>query len=319
MIVFKKLNEAIEIQIEKDKHINRKGEKPCDYIYDQQLRPIIKDLIKEHNGNIVAIKSHLKKLPLRDNDGNFIELVQIAKFKEYAAKRVTLDKTFDEKKIAKIPYAEHTNLPGKKPTLPQQLLQHLKEFQTPEVAFAGEGLEQLYKKLGVTLKKVTIYEAKDADTKFKGSYYETDKGGNVFFVIEQSKAGKKGMYSLPLPEAIERLSNKLPLVDVQDGFSLIILSPNELVYIQDEDEKINGIDLTKDLNPERIYKMVSCSGPECYFLPHAVAGLILPYTSKLKNGEFGSLNKSENTIESRSIKNNCVKLKIDRLGFVKLI
>jgi CRISPR-associated endonuclease Csn1 len=314
-IVLKKINDAIAIQIEKEKSHNKKGQLPPAYIYDQQVRPTAKNLIKQFNGDLTAIKTHLKKSPLKDENGNTIDTVRVAVFKEYAAKRVTLDGSFDEKKISKIPYAHHQQSNEKKKTLPQILREHLKEFGKPEAAFVGEGLGQLYKKLGSPLRKVTIYEAKDPETKFKGKYYETDKGGNVFFVIKQSTEGKRKMYTLPLLEAIERLANKLPLVDVEEGWSYFTLSPNELVYVPEENENIKAIDWTNTSKVfDKVYKMVSCSGTECYFLPHNTANLLLPYNAQTKKGEFGSLNKTENTINGISIKRNCVKIKTDRLG-----
>jgi len=316
-IVLKKLSDAIAIQIEKEKHRNIKGNKPAAYIYDQEIRPHIKNLIQQYNSDITAIKTSLKKSPLKDKDGNIVDSVRVAIFKEYAAKRVTLDASFDEKKIAKIPYSNHQPANGRKQTLPQILKQHLQDFGKPEAAFVGEGLDQLHKKLGFPLKKVTIYEAKDPETKFKGKYYETDKGGNVFFVIKQNLEGKREMYTLPLLEAIERLANKLPLVDAEEGYTYFTISPNELVYVPEEGENINTIDWSDTRKIfHKIYKMVSCSGSECYFLPHNVASLLLPYSAQTKKGEFGSLNKTENTIEGISIKRNCIKLKVDRLGNV---
>lgn len=317
-VVSKKVTDAIAIQMQKQQHQNKRGQKPADYIYDQELRPSIKNLIKEFKGDIIAIKTHLKKSPLKDGNGNLIESIKVAVFKEYAAKRVSLDATFDEKKIAKIPYAHHQPGGDKKPTLPQLLKQHLQEFGKPELAFVGEGLEQLHKKLQLPLKKVTIYEAKDPSAKFQGKYYETDKGGNVFFVIRQKRDGKREMFTLPLLEAIERLANKLPLVDHKEGYTDFTLSPNELVYVPEEGENLAAIDWsdTKTLF-NRIYKMVSCSGGECYFLPHNVANLLLPYSAQTKKGEYGSLNKTENTANGISIKRNGIKVKVDRLGNLK--
>ena len=242
-VVLKKLNEAIAIQINKEKHLNRSGQKPADYIYDQQIRPMVKSLIKQFDSDLVAIKTYLKKNPLKNVNGELISTVTVALFKEYAAKRVSLDKTFDEKKITHIPYGNHPQSAGKKATLPQALLQHLKEFGNPETAFVGEGLDQLHKKLGFPLRKVTIYEAKNPDSKFKGKYYETDKGGNVFFVIQQNGKGERKSYTLPLLDAIDRLANKLPLVVAEEGYSYFTLSPNELVYVPDEDEQVSTIDL----------------------------------------------------------------------------
>lgn len=314
-IIDKKVADAIILQISKQRHQNKKGQLPHGYIYDQEIRPQVKSLIYQFNGNIEAIKKHLKNNPLKDSNGNVIDKIKCAVFKEYAAKRVTLDKSFDFKKINKLPYAD-------KSPLASLLRSHLQspEYEgKPELAFQGEGLDALAKKAGRPVNKVTIYEAKDPKDKFKGRYYETDKGGNVYFVIEENKNGQRtDMYTLPLLEAIERLANKLPLVDNKDGYRHIILSPNELVYVPDEDENIKIIDWSdKKSLFNKIYKMVSCTGSECHFIPHNVSKLLLPYDAKSKLGEFGSLNKSENTIDGRSIKRNCIKIKISRLGNIQ--
>jgi CRISPR-associated endonuclease Csn1 len=88
-----------------------------------------------------------------------------------------------------------------------------------------------------------------------------------------------------------------------------------LVYVPEENENIKAIDWTNTSKVfDKVYKMVSCSGTECYFLPHNTANLLLPYNAQTKKGEFGSLNKTENTINGISIKRNCVKIKTDRLG-----
>lgn len=308
-----KVNDAIAIQLKKDSAQNVKGTQPLDYIYDQGLRARVKKLIKQFDGKLEDIKKHLKKKPLLGEDQKPITKIKVARFKEYAAKRVALNSTFDEKKINKIPYSE-------KSPLARLLKEHLVSFGEgkPKIAFQGEGLMELEKKAGKPIKKVTIYESKDPKDKFKGKYYETDKGGNVFFVIEKDQQGTPTKaYTLPLMEAIERLANKLPLADEKSGYSNTILSPNELVYVKEEGENVSVIDWNdKKKIFGRIYKMVSCTGSECHFIPHNISKLILPYDAKTKTGEFGSLNKSENTVDGISIKRNCIKIKLDRLGNV---
>ena len=313
-IVLKKLNDAITIQIKKEQTPNKKGQQPPDYIYDQAIRPQVKSLIKQYNGDILAIKTYLKKNPLKDALGNVIDKVAIAEFNEYAAKRVSLDASFDDKKIAKIPYANHTPADGKHQTLSQILKQHLQDQEKPELAFVGEGLDMLHKKVGYPIRKVTIYESKDPETKFKGKYYETDKGGNVFFIIVLNAKGERvKMYTLPLLEAIERLANKLPLADIDDGQIFFTLSPNELVYIPEEEENIKGINWNDKANLfEKIYKVVSFTKSQCFFVPHFVSKSLSEDST-----ELGANNKSERAWNGIMIKNSCIKLKSDRLGNIQ--
>ena len=62
------------------------------------------------------------------------------------------------------------------------------------------------------------------------------------------------------------------------------------------------------LNRKQIFKMVSCTAKQCFFLSQTVASPIYPGT------EFGSLNKVEKNDEGVTIKTRCLKLVVDRLG-----
>ena len=59
---------------------------------------------------------------------------------------------------------------------------------------------------------------------------------------------------------------------------------------------------------ERIYKVVSFSGNQLFFIRHDIA------TSIVNKAEFSSLNKMERAIDGLMIKENCIKLEVDRLG-----
>src|SRR5690606_15648409 len=93
---------------------------------------------------------------------------------------------------------------------------------------------------------------------------------------------------------------------------LFHLSPNDLVYlpIEEEQENIGQIDFN-NFNKEQvkqIYKMVSSSGSQCFFIKQDVA------TSVVNKMEFSTLNKMEKSIDGTMIKDVCIKLKVDRLG-----
>ena len=108
---------------------------------------------------------------------------------------------------------------------------------------------------------------------------------------------------------IERLKQGLapvPETDQQGAKLRFWLSPNDLVYLPTEDEKL--IPNIEKLEISRIYKFVSCTGREAYFLPHHVATII-------KDGaEFQKLNKIQTTEDKVNIARNCWKLEVDRLG-----
>ena len=83
------------------------------------------------------------------------------------------------------------------------------------------------------------------------------------------------------------------------------LSPNDLVYVPTEEEI-----LMKEcrLNKNRIYKMVSSTGNQCFFILFRVA------VSIVNKMEYSPLNKMEKAISSEMIKAVCWKLEVDRLG-----
>ena len=320
------LKKAIKIQLDFiQKHSgNWKSEHPR--IAISEWRKKIDIIIKNCEFDEKATIKFLEQNPLLDKEGNKLDKLDVMSFVTYSAKRRTINKDFKESTLESIPYSNH--LP-----IAKAIKQHLKDFDNdPSQAFSGEGLEVLGKKLGNPINKITTYEAVGSKMNFKGKLVEADKGSNLFFVIyENIETGERIINeksSIPLLDAVERKANRIPIAENKDGYKSIILSPNELVYVPDEEdlERIKA----KHPNPinwenkkrisERIYKVVSFSGSECQFLPHNISALIQPYDSKTKKGEFGSLNKSEKIIDGTySIKKVCIKIQIDRLGNIKPI
>jgi CRISPR-associated endonuclease Csn1 len=197
-----------------------------------------------------------------------------------------------------------------------------------ELAFSPEGIEDLNKNISIyndgkphqPILKVRIFEL---GSKFqlgqkgnkKDKYVEAAKGTNLFFAIYQDQTGKRLFETIPLNEVIERQKQGLSSVPEtnQKGNALLFhLSPNDLVYVPTEEEssnlsKINLSNPSKE-HINRIYKMVSSSSTQCFFVKHEVATTIV---NKL---EFSTLNKMEKSIDEIMIKDTCIKLKIDRLG-----
>ena len=95
----------------------------------------------------------------------------------------------------------------------------------------------------------------------------------------------------------------------QNGNKLLfVLSPMDLVYVPDPDDA--HIDEVKGNN--NIFKMVSCTGKQCFFVPETYANIIC------KGKELGSLNKVE-SYDGTNIKESCYKITVDRLGKVRKI
>jgi CRISPR-associated endonuclease Csn1 len=89
------------------------------------------------------------------------------------------------------------------------------------------------------------------------------------------------------------------------------------VYVPTDEEKenvslINFKNLTSE-QAKNVYKMVSSSGNQCFFIRSEVA------TSIVNKFEFSALNKTEKSIDGVMIKESCIKLKINRLGQITLI
>lgn len=281
-------------------------------IANKELRNSINTLIRNCEFDLEKTLKFIKANPLKDKNGVELKKIDLLEFNSYSAKRRTLNKDFKESTIQSIPYWKHSKLA-------RVLLDHLNSFNGDStVAFTGEGLELLAKKWGKPINKITIYEEVGNKINFKGKLVEADKGSNMFFAMDENigTGERTNMRTIPLLEVIERKANGLPIIDEKPGYRTIVLSPNDLVYVPEPGENVRAIDWEKDKKriSERIYKVVSFTGTECQFLPHYVSALILPYDSKTKKGEFGSLNKSERSLDNILIKKVCVKVSADKLG-----
>lgn len=217
-----------------------------------------------------------------------------------------------------------------------------------ELAFNQDGVDELNKniqkynngKKHQPIKKVRLYEvgvkfsiaeAGQKATKF----VEAAKGTNLFFNIYWDEKKRKRVFeTVPLNEVIAHQKQVAHLpkserrevpVNNAKGKFLFFLSPNDLVYVPKKDESHNpkAIDFNrlKTEQTNRIYKMVSCTGGECHFIPFRNA-------TEIQKNENGTNSKNER-IQSYEIlddkgkpvmiKNECWKLKVDRLGNIEKI
>jgi len=240
--------------------------------------------------------------------------VKVPKGKILTATRKNLDTSFDLKSINSI---TDTGI--------QKILRSYLEFKgSAEAAFSPEGIEDMNKniekyndgKLHQPINKVRVFEL---GSKFqvgqtgnkKDKYVEAAKGTNLFFAVYEDKNGKRSYETIPLNIVIERQKQGLSVVDLK-GVNDFYLCPNDLVYIPSEDEleNVNNIDFknfTKEKN-ERIYKVVSFSGSQIFFVRQDVS------TSVVNKAEFSTLNKMERAIDGSMVKEHCLKLNVDRLG-----
>lgn len=281
-------------------------------IAKSDIRKKIDGLIRQYSGDEKRILKHLESEPLKDNDGVILQSLDLLQFKKYASKRVPIDESFTLDKINSLPYSRH-----EKNQLVNLLRSHLEEFGNPREAFKGEAMELLYRKLPFKVNKVTRMES-GSKIEINNKLLDGDKGVNQFFVVEirkevDKKTGEEKIvrkyYTPNFLDCIERLAKGLPIHDINSDSRFIVLSPGDLVYVPEKGEDLSHIDWKnrKKLS-ERIYIMKSSNNYQCFFVPAFVAKPIIDTV------ELGPNNKSERAWDKQMVKENFIKLKINRLG-----
>jgi CRISPR-associated endonuclease Csn1 len=268
------------------------------------------------------------------------------------ATRKSLDESFDKKNIESI---TDTGI--------QKILKkHLAANDNkPDIAFSPEGIEDMNQRLTELnngkphqpIYKVRKYEQSKryplgTTGNKKKKYVEAEKGTNLFYAIYQSNDGERIYETIPLNVVIERQKQRLPpvqedMTDKNKSYRLLFwLSPNDLVYVPTEEERENPhlVDLTNPTKEQvkRIYKFVSCTNHQGFFVPNTYASPIISkrrtdrtdktvsLASSIIENEIGANNKSERMINYADksviydgdkpvlIKSCCWKLTTDRLG-----
>lgn len=210
----------------------------------------------------------------------------------------------------------------------------------PEIAFSADGIDEMNRNIvelngGKPHKPIYKVRRYESGNKYsigqKGckakKFVEADKGTNLFFAIFSSEKLNKesgemesvrSYLTIPLnvmidcqkkfgskwQANIETFLKECKLVSDEVKL-LFILSPNDLVYLPTKEELKNGVG---EVDKKRIYKMVSSSGNQCFFISERVS---CPIVNKV---EYSALNKMERAITGEMIKETCLPLKVDRLG-----
>lgn len=277
----------------------------------------VKELIRQQKGDSWAIRKPMHK----DTVSGDVKLdrIKIPKGKILTATRKSIDTTFNLKTIESI---TDTGI--------QKILRNylLSRSDNPELAFSPEGIEDMNKnikqyndgKLHQPIYKARIFEI---GSKFplgqsgnkKTKFVEAAKGTNLFFAIYRDEKGKRSFETVPLNIVIERQKQGLgtvPLETERNEKLLFHLSPNDLVYVPTAEEIDNNhtLDLKNLTKTQkgRIYKMISSSGAQCFFVKQETA---MPIVNKQ---EYSALNKMERSLDGAMIKDICLKLNITRTG-----
>lgn len=328
----------------------------------KQNNRVINKTVNKYTKYSEGKKAIVKQEPVKINDESFnkynwairkplhketvsgIYNIDTPKGKIATSVRTGLNEIKNEKHLAKI-----TDQRIREVILPNHLQNYLNDKGMPQydLAFSPDGIEMLNKNiiaLNNGVKHQPIYKVKmfEIGSKFTISedkysskdkkYVEAAKGTNLFFAIYWDKEKQKRNYeTIPLNEVIQHqkdvahlLADKRTFIQpkAELGEFLFTLSPNDLVYVPNEEEieNPNSVDfnhLSKE-QVNRIYKMVSCTGGEGHFIPMKVA-------SEIKKNENGTNSKSERIQDihlkeiddkgkAKMIKSVCWKLQVDRLG-----
>ncbi len=298
-------------------------------IADKSLRKQVEELIGQYGK--LDKKAILKYFGDRENRWNDVDISKVEIYvmnNDYVAYREALGESFTSAKIRAVTDGGIQKI----------LLAHLRSYneekggkivEHPELAFSPDGIDELNRNIVALndgkphqpIRKVRTYEIKgnkfnvgqtgNKQTKF----VVAAKGTNLFYGIYVDKNGKRSFESVPLNVVIERQKQGLPSVpelDEKGNRLLFQLSPNDLVYVPtpEEQETPTLVDISK-LSKEqcgRIYKVVSFTGSQVFFVPCVIAKAIADKV------EFNKLNKIEISLEGVSIRRGCWKLSVNRLG-----
>ena len=248
------------------------------------------------------------------------------------ATRKLLDTSFNAKRIADITDTGIQKI----------LLNNLKaNDNSPEQAFTPEGIAYLNEHIAEynngkrhqPILKVRVSEIRGA--KFavgqtgskKTKFVEAQSGTNLYFAIYEDKEGKRNFETIALNVAAERLkTGQTPVPETNDAGQPLkfYLSPNDLVYVPTDEDRAAAC---PSIDKRRIYKMVSATDVNCFFLPFEVASTIynkVEFESMNKMGRAIDMmeysdNYDSSAINKLMIKDVCWKLEVDRLGNITKI
>lgn len=305
-------------------------------IVDAKLRDRIVELISQG-----LEKKAIKKQLAQEGIGKQIEIYYFTDDVEpMVAVRKSLDESFDQKRILSITDTGIQKI----------LLTYLaSKGNNPKLAFSPEGIDDLNEHIEdynggrkhQPIQSVRVSEPmgekfRVGETGSKAAKYAVAQSGtNLFFAIYESEDKSRNYITIPLILAIERIKQGLPPAPEKDDKGNILkftLSPNDLVYVPNEDERMSIFTNVEELDKNRIYKYIDSSGTTANFIPHRSASLLfaLPKneaSNYCKNdiivqNEYGvgsPQSKNQKSIEGIMIKSVCWKLEVNRLGQITKI
>ena len=297
-------------------------------------KAIVEKDFKKKLKELLAKKLNEKQIKKYFEDNKDVwQDVDLKKIKVYYFSKETKDRFFAVRKSLDISFDKKKITGSVTDTGVQKiLLRHLEANRNDtELAFSPEGIEAMNKNIiGLNngkwhqpIYKVRVYEKADkfavGQTGNKSAkYVEAAKGTNLFFAIyeteQQNKSTgeiikKRSYATIPLNVVIDRQKRGLSSApeDENGNQPKFVLSPNDLVYVPTKEEIQNG-NIAYPLDKTRVYKMVSSSGNQCFFIQSYASDVIID------KYEYSALNKMERAITGEMIKEICIPIHVDRLG-----
>lgn len=275
-------------------------------IANSEIKSQLRKVHATYKGDYKKAKKYLKHSPLQLDGKEVNRITMRLENPNYATSQLTIDSTVKRKQLDKIVDQK----------LKAEIISHLEQYNDiSEDAFSETGMVEFNKGRHKPVKSVKVKQ--DLGIAFPLGYSESTKhkyakgakGTNLYFVIYKNiETGEHEITSsstLPFNDLIELEKAGEELSEYREGYEYFTLSPGDLVYVNDMDDKTLSV---KEYKPSRIYKCVSFSKHQCFFVPHRISSVIVD------KKEFSVKNKSERSIDEIMIKNSCIKLKIDRLG-----
>jgi len=295
-------------------------------IIDIDVKDKVRQVYESFNKKTTETQKYLKQNPILDENGNPITITAFKISVEKYRKRMPITKLSDRGQSGIKTVDSAINFINKISDfkIREDLLRHLEENNRDiDKAFSAEGIEKFNSKRNIPIYKLPIAEkgagrfAIGTRIGSKHKWGEAEKGTNLFFAIYIDDEGKRNYETIPLNIVVERLKQGLKEVpekkiiiekeQEKELNLLFFLSPNDLVYIPTEDELESEV-ISENIKFDRIYKMVSSSGNQCFFIKSEVANSIV------NKQEHSPLNKMEKSTDGIMIKQYCKKISVDRIG-----
>lgn len=306
---------------EGDKKLQKTGKAPIIREIECVADIVIQNILKRHLAKYDSIKVPVAEAVTYYDD--IIDEGQKAIVDEYLAKGSTKEKHVDI-------FVKGRDTKG------------MTIYHNPQIAFTTDGIIDMNNhivELNNNKSHKPIYKVKVTQAKGKAflvsepdknkplvvknkQYVITDSDSNRFCGIYKDKDGHTKIYVPSLRETIATIKLDEDLMPHyhpdKDTYELkFCLSPLDMVYMPTKDEIESG-HINNNVDISRIYVVNDFKGNTMYFRPYYYATAIIKnevdFRLDEKGKTIGSCSDKTANCEGMSIRDNCVPIKIDRLG-----